>query len=195
MTRKDLIENFEMLDPDGMKAITKQKKPHLLYADINSRINPYNGDMEWKERLNSVSWSKVNIRNTFGPDIITLHDRLLEIGGVETCFPTFENDLDYILTYGQLWDNLTVNLRRGEPSQCHANSAKIWKKYQDSPDHKYAIVTGYALSTDGLWRQHSWILQIKPRANVLIETTAPRLAYYGFALPYAIAEDFCDDNY
>ncbi len=38
------------------------------------------------------------------------------------------------------------------------------------------IATGYALDADGLWRQHSWVMDKKGR---VIETTVRRVAYCG----------------
>ena len=37
-------------------------------------------------------------------------------------------------------------------------------------------VYGYALSGDGLWREHSWLLADK----AVVETTESRLLYHGF---------------
>ena len=40
------------------------------------------------------------------------------------------------------------------------------------------VGTGYALSDDGLWRSHSWVLTKKR----IIETTVSRVKYLGLAL-------------
>jgi hypothetical protein len=52
------------------------------------------------------------------------------------------------------------------------------------------ITTGWALSDDGLWRQHSWIL----RGKTVIETTETRVRYFGVTLTDAEAEQFWNDN-
>lgn len=43
-----------------------------------------------------------------------------------------------------------------------------------------SIGTGYALSDDGLWRQHSWGLEAD---GVVVETTFERRSYVGIVLP------------
>jgi hypothetical protein len=40
------------------------------------------------------------------------------------------------------------------------------------------IATGYGLSEDGLWRQHSWLWNGKK----VLETTVPRTIYFGVML-------------
>jgi hypothetical protein len=40
---------------------------------------------------------------------------------------------------------------------------------------------GFALSPDGLWRQHSWALSSAPGGRV-VETTVTRVAYAGLPL-------------
>ncbi len=195
MTRKEMLVNFDNLSLTEVKALTEQRNSHFSYNEINEHVIPYNNDDEWKERLRtSIPWSTANIKNHFDDKMIELHRRLLDIGGVETCFPGYEEDIDNILEYGQTWDDLTTRLKRGEPSHCHYNAANLWYNNRNSETFKLIICTGYALSNDGVWRQHSWLIQAKPRANVLIETTVPRIAYHGFAMTTEIAEEFEEEN-
>jgi hypothetical protein len=77
-----------------------------------------------------------------------------------------------------------IELVKGAVSACHANCAKLWKKSPKTTK----FVTGYALSADGIWRRHSWVM----RGETLIETTVRRKKYRGFALPVALAKKFCD---
>ena len=60
--------------------------------------------------------------------------------------------------------------------QCHKNSAFLWNSNRD----KYKIMTGYALSSMGIWHQHSWILE----NDEIIETTVDREKYFGYELTY-----------
>jgi hypothetical protein len=53
------------------------------------------------------------------------------------------------------------------------------------------IVTGYALSSDGLWRQHSWAMA---GDGGVVETTEERLLYFGYELTAAEAEIFIELN-
>lgn len=57
-------------------------------------------------------------------------------------------------------------------SACHDNCIAL--HYHDK---SHRIFTGYALSGDGLWRHHSWIMTQK---NCIVETTEDRLMYIGY---------------
>jgi len=63
----------------------------------------------------------------------------------------------------------------GEDSACHRNAAALWARGEAT-----AIGTGYALSPDELWRQHSWAVDAD--GTVLETTSAERLAYVGLRL-------------
>ena len=120
-----------------------------------------------------------------------LHQKLLAFAGEAICFPPYEEDLDNILNYGQFWVGSNAKLMRGEPSRCHANSANLWEQNKEAT----RICTGYALSEDGMWRQHSWLVWHKSRSNQIVETTAKRIAYYGFVMPYDMCQQFADENF
>ncbi len=80
-----------------------------------------------------------------------------------------------------------MTLKVMKSSSCHQNVAFIWtsKKFGI-----VGVVTGYALSDDGLWRQHSWgILR-----NGVLETTEPRLQYFGILLQGKSADFFASSN-
>jgi len=96
------------------------------------------------------------------PEYIKLEQRLLSMGGVMVV-PRQEPDQDKILSRGRLWNGDNVRFIRGHPNTCHGNVAMLWWR---NP-MRYRIATGWALSDDGLWRQHSWIIE---RGNV-VETT------------------------
>jgi len=191
MKRSELIGRYPELTMDEVQWLISQKKPH---TDISEQITPYNSDAEWKERLKDIWWSKDYKGETEERvrPVLKLRDVLLSLGGCEACLPVIEEDLEHILKYGQLWDNITKTTMKGDRNQCHRNSAELWHNNRGSYKNGHAlfICTGYALSADGIWRQHSWLLHAKPRANVLIETTEPRVAYYGFGMDHSIAEEF-----
>lgn len=132
--------------------------------------------------------------NTEQKDFQRLRNILLEIGGKETCFPSFEEDMDALLHRGHNRKG-TSKLIRGRPNQCHANSCELW---QNNRDKDIVICTGYALSEDGIWRQHSWLIhryQTKTQNRTrVIETITKRLAYFGFEMTCDEAEAFCYDN-
>jgi hypothetical protein len=112
---------------------------------------------------------------------------LLNIGGWAVCLPKIDSDLEKIVGRGQKFPGRS-QLFLGQPSQCHSNSADLWDQNKD----KLKICTGYALSRDGLWRQHSWCYHIHNK--IVIETTMKRIQYFGFVLEDNEAEDFYVDN-
>jgi hypothetical protein len=111
----------------------------------------------------------------------SLEKKLLQIGGERVVWRDFDPYLPLLVTSGALLTG-RVRKRRGQPSECHANTAEIWASDVD----RYQICTGYGLSTDGLWRQHSWLRDAKG----LIETTESRTHYYGVVLSPQIAARF-----
>lgn len=65
----------------------------------------------------------------------------------------------------------------GEPSRCHENVETLVDRGRTVDGHVVvAGWTGYALSDDGLWRQHSWAVGDD---GSVIETTEPRRCYAG----------------
>jgi len=117
------------------------------------------------------------------PKWAELRHKLLALGGREVV-STYEEDMDALLVLGQVWDN-PVHFIEGDMSRCHSNVARL---YDENPETK--IITGWALSDDGLWRQHTWGL----KDNTVIETTLPRKAYYGFLLDDKASEEFVFSN-
>ncbi len=191
-TRNFQISRYPEMDIEEINALISQKKEHI---NINEKVVPYDNDPDWEESLKRDKWWSRGytgeIEERCKP-VLQLKDRLLKIGGCEACLPVIEEDLENIMNYGQLWDNITRKSMVGRPSHCHSNSAELWYNNRNSYSKGFAVIicTGYALSTDGLWRQHSWLVQAKPRANVIIETTCPRIAYYGFGMTYQLAKEF-----
>jgi hypothetical protein len=124
------------------------------------------------------------------PEMAHLEERLLAVGGAMLVTPLegIEEDLDKILSRGEVFDGGNALLRKGKPIACHANSAALWEKRPE----RYTICTGYALSRDGLWRQHSWVFDSHLKRP--LETTTLRLAYFGYRLDDLEAEVFASAN-
>ena len=155
-------------------------------------------DDNWKSRCKEDQfWFQDTLEDmkklhpTMDDRLFDLRQKLLDFAGEAVCFPGYEEDLDNILNYGQFWIGNNIKLMRGEPSQCHANSCNLWEQNKDIT----RICTGYALSEDGMWRQHSWIIWHKARSNQIIETTVPRILYFGFVMTTDMCEEFADNNY
>ena len=114
------------------------------------------------------------------PEFTKLEQKLLSLGG-DMVVPRREPDQDKILSWGRLW-NGAVKVVKGLPRNCHENVAKLWRKHP----RRYHIATGWALSEDGLWRQHSWIIH----GDTVVETTIPMEKYFGFVLTPLEAQRF-----
>ena len=170
--------------------LTAQKKQHDFQKIRNSIICT-----DPPESYQTICQKGLSKNQNYNAKLLDLCRRLMDIGGISIVLPDFEEDIDDILKYGQLWDNITTHHMPGRPSQCHANSCDLWYNNRNAETFCVSICTGYALSEDGLWRQHSWLMQLKARANVLIETTEPRIAYFGFAMTPPQCLKFYSDNY
>lgn len=118
-----------------------------------------------------------------------LHDRILTFGGDEVCMTAFDEDAQKILSRGQFFYGGSY-IRKGQDCQCHCNSANLWNMNQG----RCSIATGYALSEDGLWRSHSWVIQPMKRTVRVWETTVKRVAYFGVVLTDEECEQFWYDN-
>jgi len=70
---------------------------------------------------------------------------------------------------------------------CHENVAELWLEKATGVSD---IGIGYALSEDGLWRQHSWAVQ----KTDIIETTEERVKYFGILLEGNEADSFAANN-
>ena len=142
-------------------------------------------DAEWQKFIDQQWWSKKNSLENLDlsefphPEMIKtmikLREILLSFGGSEVCMPGYDD---------------RIHMMKGQPSQCHRNSSYCWEANQD----KAVLCTGYGLSEDGMWRQHSWLVELRPRRNRIVETTVPRVAYFGYGMTTEEAWDFYYDN-
>lgn len=190
-----------------LKAITSVEQYNQSYiysqekndkAKSSLSWNPMDDD--WKDRCKSTQWWAQNsyedaskfydIEKPLSRKLYNLRDKLLTFGGEMACMPAYpDTDTDNIIKYGQLWLGKNHKMMRGLPSQCHFNSCRCWVANTD----KTRICTGFALSPDGMWREHSWLIHIKPQSNIIIETTVPRIAYFGYVMTTEQCEQFVED--
>jgi hypothetical protein len=119
-----------------------------------------------------------------------LVDGLLSFGGERVLVRDYEEDLAKIVKRGYLRPGDPHRFAEGDTSRCHGNTACMWDA-AEAWGGGFKIVTGYALSPDGLWRQHTWGLE----NGVPVETTVPRTAYFGFELTDDESRQFYEDNY
>ena len=103
-----------------------------------------------------------------------LRRRLLSLGGRAVILWNGNNspiESRYLLAQGRVSDKRGLKLIKGAPSSCHDNALAWWHKNKSG-----AVMTGYALSRDGVWRPHSWGLTAR---GTIVETTERRIVYFG----------------
>jgi hypothetical protein len=120
------------------------------------------------------------------PSYRELEERLLGIGGNRVDF-RLEPDLATLLAHGNAY-RPDRRVFESMSNSCHENASELWVR--DYPDTD--IVTGWALSDDGCWRQHTW--GFRPEGGTWVETTEPRIAGYGIALVGQEALQFAIEN-
>lgn len=119
------------------------------------------------------------------PALNNLYGRLLEVGG-KAVAARYEEDAEKLLERGVEMSPKGLRMMVGDRSACHANAARL---HETNPK-QVKIVTGYALSSDQVWRQHTWGLWGKR----VVETTEKRTAYFGFVLTPEETANFCRYN-
>lgn len=150
--------------------------------------------MRLRWRQTAYTWLAVNqksddfrgskLEKPVSKQVRELCSQLLSIGGKVVVVEFHESQFCNVLAeLGEVdsYDRLKIN--KGEDRECHTNSAILWSNNKDT----YILVTGFALSDDGVWRRHSWI---RTKGNTLIETTIKREKYYGMRLNRELAESF-----
>ena len=109
---------------------------------------------------------------------VGLHDLTAKLSGCAgwAVVATNLTTLPYMITEGFLLDGEDAVMETGAPSACHDNASRLTRL---NPD-KMVLMTGYALSDDGMWRGHSYCLRSEDDGSfTIVETTVPRLAYFG----------------
>lgn len=162
------------------------------HASVMNRLNIPGMSESWKEHLRAdttgaYDWFEKPLKN---PKLSELRDRLLAFCGDSVCLAFEEPDIDIILERGQFWFGHNAKRMEGRDCKCHSNACNLYRQNRETT----RICTGYALSKDGMWRQHSWLIFKKSRSNQIIETTEPRVLYYGVALTEEECSLFCREN-
>jgi hypothetical protein len=119
------------------------------------------------------------------PRVADLQTRLLALGGEAAVFGVAPKLIELLLERGSVFygESRSYKGRRG---RCHYNAARLWAI---SPESRQ-LVTGFALSDDGCWRPHSWVLQPAKGKPPILETTEKRVLYFGAVLTPDEAERF-----
>ena len=155
-------------------------------------------DSQWKEKLSKMVDDNISCMTE---DEMVGHKelvrRLLAIGGDGVAL-RYEEDLDQILEKSVVSKGSKARIMKGRPCNCHQNSANLWYNNKNN-EQEVRIATGWALSRDGCWRQHSWAVQLLVNWDVsgyqILETTVRRMVYYGFTLSKEQCETFYWNQY
>jgi hypothetical protein len=110
------------------------------------------------------------------PMLRNLRTKILATGGIEVNFYGKEPFLELLLEFGQIWPEEGVGFLKGKRSNCFFNSIR----YVLAHEKTMSLVLGYALSEDGLWRQHGWVWNSKKER--ILETTVNRELYFGIGI-------------
>jgi hypothetical protein len=108
------------------------------------------------------------------PAATKLRSKLLTHAGEEVLLRVTPEEIDRLLAHGEFHPGKGAGLRRMQANGCHFNAAKLFLTGRAAK-----VVSGFALSDDGLWRSHTWVLNSHGR---IIETTEPREVYFGTVL-------------
>jgi hypothetical protein len=122
------------------------------------------------------------------PEIEIFRRLLLDIGGIQLVAPPGPDPAVPILIGAGFVMAGLVQCEIMKHIRCHENVARVWAQQRSGV---IGIGTGYALSHDGLWRQHSWGL----RREGILETTVRRTKYFGRLLQGRDANSFAESNF
>ena len=123
------------------------------------------------------------------PYLRPLNKSLLALGGHLVVLWNGNNGIYTVkglLDNGRSFDISGLTLQEMEPSQCHSNVFDLCSK-----DPSARVLTGYGLSDDGVWRPHSWCI----KDGQIIETTVPRVAYFGVAPSLEMCRDWLSNDH
>ena len=121
------------------------------------------------------------------PELKNLKSLLLSFGGdFIVAPPSQDRHVPTLLKSGFLMSG-SVLMKPMRDNMCHQNIAAVWRKGRRG---LVGVATGYALSNDGLWRQHTWGFM---RDGVL-ESTEERRKYFGILLQDSAADYFASCN-
>lgn len=194
--KEDVLMQNQELD---CKFAYHKSNPIRDYTGAINTIDVSNIDKEWEQTLikNNMWWYYKNNTppiSNFDLRLFELRKKLLQFAGHNVCLPVTEPDLDNILNRGQLWYGDIAKVIKGKPSRCHENASLYFLKNNHNCNPGVLICTGYAISDDGMWRQHSWCICKKANKTQIIETTVKRVAYFGFVLQPEEAVIFAKNN-
>ena len=96
-----------------------------------------------------------------------MEKKLLQHGGESAQRPGCDPQIGAVLDRGSLFSGRQVRVR-GTPNECHANAGELWMQHEGA----ISLCTGYALTKEGIWLQHSWcVTTVDHEKRLILETT------------------------
>jgi len=172
----------------------------LSFRNLGRASNWLTKNFRWRKLEETVGTDsppleeKMDIETRFAASK-ELSARLRAIGGKRAGVDMDDPDLEAILKKGREFGR-TKAVIRGEgnrPNRCHQNTSQMYWRTKaggwDGP--AYLPATGYALGDDGIWRQHSWL--VDERGDP-VDTTFRWDAYFGVVFKGGAADRWAKKN-
>jgi hypothetical protein len=148
--------------------------------DLITELDTEKPDPEWWERLKDrgflLDQPVVSCCDGCAP-ILPLMQKLkniLSVIGYALVLPHFEEDIIPLISRGEFIQSSDEDiLVEGEPIHCHSNAANLWSQNTNCMN----LMTGYGLSDrGGIWTNEEL------STDIIVETTIPRILYYGYRM-------------
>lgn len=121
-----------------------------------------------------------------------LEDKLLSIkNGIIKFGADTEEEIEFILNRGIVFENVFATKKKGEENRCHKNVSIFYSNaLLKMKKSNWKIMNGYAFH-DGVWVSHSWLIN----GDQISETVKTKfIVYYGYILTPEESEIFVDEN-
>lgn len=141
-------------------------------ANIKRKVRTNKIDSDWFAGLREKGFTANSVYDKGQHEDLKI--RLLDIGGEAVIIRPPDKHNEDTMNRGEVFIKPKIKIILGDENECHRNSAKIWFEHT----LKRQLWSGYALTEDGLWRQHTWVKD----GSTVIETTEERIVYYGYKL-------------
>lgn len=128
-------------------------------------------------------------------DMEKLKKKLISLGGSKVAGTSNDKNM---LKRAKVLESKNILIRTMIRSSCHYNSAQLVIDHSESEyKGELQMWIGWGLSSDGIWREHSWIVakedselfpikgedgeyeETSVSSGTIIETTEPRVMYFG----------------
>jgi len=152
------------------------------YTEFGKKIPDEGIDEKWIRKHNKQAKKDAKSENSKKVFAILTNNEQNKTGVIEIKDP----DIDIIAEKGKPYSTKGKVFKEMRSNQCHANASSL--AIRGKVDY---MVTGFALSLDGGWRQHSWGI----KDGTIVETTYPRfINYFGTPLSKKEAKAFAKAN-